>query len=374
MSEPIKCFYFDHAYDQQSSGPCCYLKIDGVGNFKDLHQHYTYLKIKQNFEQGQWTDNYCNECKNLELGHNSSKRQSAMRFYEKYKITDADVDKLYDLTIDAGRYCNIQCRSCSPKHSSSWFPEMAHMIKNNIGAPASTLHPHARAWYETKKVTPVVPYDQSDDMSNLKVLSIIGGEPLYNAVTFSSLQKILDINGPECQIVISTNATVSYKTIGILKEFKEVILILSIDAIGKAAEFIRTGCTWESVAQNIIDYQQLPNLHLTYHPAYSVMNLFEFVKMKEWTSKLNIFETSEISVVFHPKYLNYCVLNDDEKIKVLKYLNENNLDFVASQVENSVHDPEERKRFFGFMEHTKSYHNMDWREYLPELYQLMGDN
>lgn len=375
MTRPIKCFYFDHAYDQAAPGPCCYLSIDGATNFKDLHQHPKYIEIKQNFEQGKWTDSYCDKCKNLEQINDStniSKRQSGLHLYTTYQVTNNDVDKLYQLTVDTGRYCNIQCRSCNPYSSSSWIPEWLYMSQHNI---TNLNNWREYSLIKNKKTWPTTYYDQSDDFSNVKTVSLLGGEPLYNQDTLVNiLQKILDSAGPACLITINTNATISYSAIKILKEFKRIVLILSIDAVGKAAEFIRTGCNWENVNTNILEYKKSLNIDLLYHPAYSILNLFEFVKLRDWFTDLNIPETSETTVVTTPAYLNYSILNDTEKVKVLKYLKENNLNFIYELIKNSVYNENDRKIFFNFMEHTKSYHQLDWREYLPELYALMGDS
>ena len=88
----------------------------------------------------------------------------------------------------------------------------------------------------------------------------------------------------------------------------------------------------------------------------------------------NIFETNETTFLHTPEYLNYSVLTDQERIIVGKYLINNGLTDAARSVESYSYNPDNRNIFFKYMTHTNEYHGMDWKDYLPELYNLMNNN
>ena len=368
MAESIRCWHLEHAYNTQVGGPCCDQRIPGVSSFAEMHQHPVYLEIKQSFENGVWPENYCTSCRDSEQRHAGkpfSKRLSMVHKLESHN----DKDKLLDLTFDAGRYCNIQCRTCTPASSSSWLAESRRLLGLKIPFADPELLRSLR--YKNIKVWPTTDYNE-DDLSALLYVDILGGEPLYNPSITDFLSRLLDQAGPDCSISITTNGTVSYKNVLILKQFNKVVLNLSLDATDKAAEFIRTGCRWSTIKDNILEYKSKGINIAGYHPTYSVLNLYEISALRNFCAGHNLQETTETVFVSSPAYLNYSVLLDTEKAKVIPYLKENKLDFIVDQILQTEFVPANRDNFFKFVQHTKEYHGMDWQEYLPELYKLMN--
>ena len=223
-------------------------------------------------------------------------------------------------------------------------------------------------------VWPSNQYDlQDDDFSNLIYVNFLGGEPLYNVASINQyLEKILRDAGPNCEIFLSTNGTVSYKTVPLLKEFKKVGLSFSLDATGLASNFIRTGSNWEVIKNNVLECKEI-GFVVAAHPAFSVMNIFSIVELRKFIQEHGIYESKEIAFVKYPSFLSYDVLTNEEKVIAMDYLEKNDLRFLKDQIEASAYNSESRERFFEFMEHTKKYHDMDWKDYLPELYQLMNN-
>jgi organic radical activating enzyme len=369
MTEPIRCWHFEHAYNAQVGGPCCDQRIPGVTNFAQMHSHPIYTEIKKNFDNGVWPQDYCNSCRDVEQTHSTksfSKRAGSL-----HKLTQHQnlKNQLLELTVDAGRYCNIQCRTCTPVNSSSWIAEARQLVEINI--PFADTYVGRKIIRKNIKIWPNNNYVE-DDLSSVRYVDILGGEPLYNTSITEFLTRLLDQAGPNCSVYITTNGTVSYKNITILKEFQDAGLILSLDATQKAAEFIRTGCQWSTVKNNIMDYLSNGITISGYHPTYSVLNLYEISALRNFCNEHGFAETTETVFVNNPKYLNYSVLTDTERTKIIPYLKEHNLDFVADQISQTEFNLVNRNNFFTFMKHTKSYHNMDWQDYLPELYQLMN--
>jgi MoaA/NifB/PqqE/SkfB family radical SAM enzyme len=370
QKEPIRCWYFEHAYDAQFQGPCCFQPIPNIASRTKMLQSPIYNEIKQSFDQGKWPENYCTTCRNAEIlhpGKNFSKRLGLANYIDLYS-TESNVQDFMQLTVDTGRYCNIQCRYCRPSSSSSWIPEALKL-------PNTIYNYDISVSIENLDVWPSAVYDYTDDdFKNLKFVNIIGGEPLYNMNKLSIfLEKVLDSAGPDTCLNINTNGTVSYKDIPILKKFNKINLVVSFEAIEKKFEFIRTGADWNKFNLNLIDFKS-QGFNLASHPTHSILNLFGVVEYIEYMKNLGISLTNEIGFVSYPPYLTYSILTEQEKDKISSYLNDNDLHFLKAYIDNSAFDLQCRKKFYRYMEHTRNYHGMDWREYLPELYELMGDN
>ena len=376
MNSPIKCWYIDHAFDQTEGGPCCFQPIGHIKNFREMREHEDYIKIKTNFENGKWTENFCTKCREVEDSNPNlqiSKRQTSIFLYRRLTAEQAKEKKLVSIVFDTGNHCNLQCRSCSPMHSSSWVSEMqsisyvprkemqSHWVKDNLN--------------KVKNITvwPSNDYDFTDDFTSLRYVNFIGGEPLYNTSFIkTALDKIYESVGSKCHISIQTNATISYKTVmPLLSRFDNVELSLSLDAIGQASDFIRTGSSWDSILENIKFYVSQKNIKLNCHTTHSVLNLFELVKLRDFLNEYNIANSDEKSFVSWPSHLKCDILTEGQREKVVAYLAENDLEYVANYVKNSNFNSNEKVKFLKFMDHTKQYHGMSWQEYLPELYDII---
>ena len=376
MTNPIRCWNFENAYDTQYNGPCCYQSIPGVSSFKQMHESPIYKEIQESFQQGAWPENYCTKCRDLEATYPDQRYSKRLANINNLQLYNNHHGKLMDLVIDTGRLCNLQCRSCKPQLSSSWIAE-AEELANNSNKLKITPYLWIYDYNSPGTLSNVWPsnqYDlQDDDFSNLIYVNFQGGEPLYNVASINQyLEKILRDAGPNCEIFLSTNGTVSYKTVPLLKEFKKVGLSFSLDATGLASDFIRTGSNWEVIKNNVLECKEI-GFVVAAHPAFSVMNIFSIVELRKFIQEHGIYESKEIAFVKYPSFLSYDVLTNEEKVIAMDYLEKNDLRFLKDQIEASAYNSESRERFFEFMEHTKKYHDMDWKDYLPELYQLMNN-
>jgi MoaA/NifB/PqqE/SkfB family radical SAM enzyme len=378
MDKSIKCWYVDHAFDQSVGGPCCFQPIGNISTFNEMRQHSEYIEIKNSFERGEWPENYCTKCRDIEFSNPNlkiSKRQTAEKFYS--KITpEQDANKtLTSIILETGKYCNLQCRSCGPSHSSNWLKETQSVPYVRMkDMPTHWISAHDPIAIKKYTVWPSNEYDFSDDLSSVKYVNFIGGEPLYNTSFMrEAMDRLYDQAGSQCHISIQTNASINYKSVmPLLSKFKNVELSLSLDAVGKPSEFIRTGSNWGTVSENIRYYVSQSNIKLNCHTTHSVLNLFELANLRNWLADMGIVDSEEKSFATWPSYLSCDILTDVQRDKVIKYLNDNNLKYVIQYVSNSKFDEVKKTQFLNFMEHTKQYHGMSWQEYLPELYELIN--
>jgi hypothetical protein len=88
---------------------------------------------------------------------------------------------------------------------------------------------------------------------------------------------------------------------------------------------------------------------------------------------MNICSSKLVTHVIDPVYLNYSVLTENEKLKIVERIRGTNADYIISALTDCEYNPDNRSKFFLFMEHTKNYHGMDWKDYLPDLYNIMNE-
>ena len=370
----LKCFLLDHGYTSQNSAPCCHMLFTGPlpTSFTNMHTNRHYIEIKQSMDRGVW-HKACNDCQIVEernVPNVQSKRQLVLDHYNNTKC-----DGLIDLTLAPGYLCNLQCRSCNPWLSSSWVAEY------QTPAMAVIDHDGHPNWIKSNRLAktspaPVYNYDD-DDWSTVKYVNFVGGEPLYNPEFYKQLEKIANDTNGDCVISITTNATVvlDINKYHWLSKFKEIHIGLSIDSVGRSAEFIRTGTVWSKVAKNIEFYKSVKMFSNTteYHLTNSVLNLLETHATVTWLESRGIPRCGLVTHVTGPAHLTYSVLTDAEKQEIVKRLAGTRAEYIIPVLDEYPFDPVNRTNFLRFMEHTKNYHGMDWKDYLPDLYNIMNE-
>jgi sulfatase maturation enzyme AslB (radical SAM superfamily) len=143
--------------------------------------------------------------------------------------------------------CNLRCRMCHPRYSKGIAKEWQQLGLVRPDDPEFSI--------DADLLSQLVSNSNIFEnlIHDLKELKITGGEPFLSPYVATLLKKIA--KHPKCSeidLTIYTNATIYPSHIeNELKQFKSVHLLCSIDAIGDLAEYIRTGCAWSEIDQNL---------------------------------------------------------------------------------------------------------------------------
>lgn len=213
--------------------PCCEWKGSKfTGEVKDYHTSEYLNDIKTAMKKHDMSviSKTCAECIEQEKFMKSA-RNYIDRDIENGKYKLNAVNKL-DYRPD--NLCNLKCRMCT-MHSSN-------LIEEEFVA-------HGGAPIEQRDTTDVMDFD----LLNLKCLAILGGEPTVNKRMFPVLDYLIEKGMNETiRLQYTTNCTsINRPWMSRVEKFKDINVNLSLDAAGKAFEYIRTGAEWHKVEKNI---------------------------------------------------------------------------------------------------------------------------
>jgi sulfatase maturation enzyme AslB (radical SAM superfamily) len=154
-----------------------------------------------------------------------------------------------------------------------------------------------------------------------------GGEPLINGEHWNLLEELVD-NGKSEKISLMYNTnltTIKYKDKNIMniwKQFKQVNLLCSIDAVGQPLEYIRSGASWKKIKSNLsqlLKASQDSNIKITLLPTLTILNLW-FIDELYMYAKLNNILVN-LNVLTEPDYLALDVIPDSLKTYALEKIN-----------------------------------------------------
>ncbi len=264
----------------------------------------------------------CSICYYAEENHNTSLR---MTMNESNSYLGQEIDKIEGklelLEVNISNLCNLQCRSCGPTCSTSWFDD-AKLIDATIPFKLSQLNE-----YESKKIE----FIKQLDLSNLKILKLLGGETFYpNALLrmFSMLDQ--KIKFENVSLLIYTNCTFFPldEIIDKLLTFVKICLRLSLDATKELNDYIRSGSNWstiEKVADRWIELaKHNHNLDVGVACTESILNTSNMNELESWTTKKQI--SLMKNKLIQPSFLRHDLFEngteaDKEKFKtVMKFL------------------------------------------------------
>ena len=241
--------------------PCCYFKRQPDNEFST--DDYTYDQYKQsdfyvNLKNTMDSDNWhsgCNDCERREDHGSLSQRQ---RFN---KILSGN-DTVEYIEVSFSNECNIACLTCGPWASSKW----TKVAKNNdLGDFLSWKFKNPGKNDISHIKNDIISVDQ---LQNLKLLKILGGEPTLMPSVYKFLEALKEADIlKNISLVFNTNCTFFPKKIlPFLPEAKAVHVSLSIDAIGPLNDYVREGSDWNTTLKVVDEWKH-------YASTYTSINL-----------------------------------------------------------------------------------------------------
>lgn len=371
-------------FDSWAGAVCCkvYPRKPGASFYEIINSEVT-KHIQKDLLNG-IQSSYCKECWQQEKHGVKSLRinqtfmqlidQEAEQIHWRNIIKEEIYNKkIRNFTINSGNMCNLACRTCHPNLSSGHWNESEYKNSTNK---------YPKIIFKPKVEKTSIDLLLKEDYSSIQNVQILGGEPFLNLDHLAVIEKIIqDGNAKNCTLTYTTNMTVKLpeKIKNIAKNFKRIVLMMSLDATGKPFSYIRTTGDWQIVKENLRNLLLVAkeyNLNLNINVALSVLNLLyleEIYKLAEIIRNKITYCDVQLQFVTDPKHYSANILKDTEKDKIIQLLlnSESDLQPIVSYVKQSVFCPSSRQRFFEEIEFTKQYRGLDIYEYLPELMSLL---
>jgi len=290
-----------------SARPCCKARPlvapDGkelnIKNFTldEIWNHPTYIQFRQSFLNNE-KHPACYQCwsepvKKLQYRVDQSLRQDigALDITKEFINTSTVSNPtLKYLEIRPGNVCNLKCRICSYEFSSSWSKD--DYLLEDVTIPYKDSDQFKQIakcnWFDSDDI-----WNNIKGLEDIKCINFLGGEPLMAVKHLDLLKKLVNTLDPgKVKIRYNTNGSKrpTKEHIDLLRQFKNVLFIVSTDDLGKRMEYQRKGAVWSEHESNI-DFLIGQGFNVQVDTAISIFNtyycdeFFNFCDSKGWRSQ-----------------------------------------------------------------------------------------
>lgn len=268
-----------YATGYEQYAPCCVAQKDkytGVDP-KDYWSSQEMQEMRKQLLAREWPDK-CKFCKNKSEQHLKDETWIWDKHFAK---VDVELDIEYGnstkgpmfLDYRPSNYCNLKCRMCVPNASSqitTEFQQNEHLQKW-FSAPEKVV----KNFDEFKKFTSNI---------QLKQIKILGGEPTLDPLVLDFLEAILDNYKTLPVLRFTTNGTnLNARFRKIMERFDNIHIVFSIDAVGKAYNYVRSNANWQKT-KKVIEEIFAKDLAKNYGFNIVLMpyNIFHMTNLLDW--------------------------------------------------------------------------------------------
>ena len=257
-----------------------------------------------------------------------------------------------DLHIDLGNYCNLACKMCGPKASSTIATQMLKWgikeVKPYIGTDWTR---DQTVWNRT--------LEEINSFTNLKNIHFMGGETLITKRFEDFVDFMIEHNRFNISFSFVTNGTnFNESLMNKLKLFNRVGIEISIETLDEKNSYIRQGTVQSEVINNINRYKKFTNetnITLTILPAPSLLSVGTYHNLLRYCLENNFVVKSLF--VINPNYLDIKILPKTIKENYLtnykKLINDFNLADESTTYDFNESNPNEiRKIIKSEIEHV----------------------
>lgn len=332
----------------------------------------------------------CRSCWDMEDSRVKSTRQQTTEDYK--KITDFEkvqsviaedysmpLNNLKSIEVRFDNICNLMCRHCSPDYSSVWEVAVKRdAVLNDKMIQLGTFRKQENHIRLNDKIIEEI----GTLADNLSEVMLAGGEPLYHDKHYKFIESLLP---NAANIVLSYNSnltTLEYKGKHILdlwKNFKRVLLRVSIDGDKDCYQYVRVHNDLAKVERNIAQVIELPNTKVNATCTTSLLNITRLTSIAEYFLSLGAY--FHTSIVQYPRALNPKLLPKELKEKVTREWTEWITDIDVNVLKNvkqtrNTDLEQHKKNILKFGNQVIDYMNSeDWNQHWSEFvdYSLVLD-
>jgi len=273
--------------------PCPpYLPKSADINIFNYHTHHEILELQKAHLEDQELPYGCRVCKT-----NEEKYGSSLRFSKPIKNKDYNIGDFNNgsILISTSNSCNLKCLPCS--YSS--FPRLRELIEIKILSTEHDMGHFEISQQNREEVLNLI------EKYNYTTVSILGGEPFYDKVTFNFINDLIQRGwSKNLTLYFTTNATHidSKKIEKIQNNFKHFEIDCSIDGVSKVNDYLRYPSRWDQILTGINTLRSL-NQPFNVRTAFSNLALLRYPDLILWCLDNNI-ENIYLCSVDNPEIMN----------------------------------------------------------------------
>ena len=304
---PLPWVHF-HAWADKKVFPCCIatnelFKITNEKTYEDIVYHPEYIKLRQQFLNNEQPKT-CWKCYAQEEAGNESYRQESLKQYGD-NFDKNTKPQLKFLDIRFSNKCNLACVTCGPSFSQNLYTPFKKLGLNveESKVQINNLIPHIKP-----------------HLLNVQSAYFAGGEPLVIEQILEILQYWID-NNHVPSIVVCSNLTIDLTRksgpIELLKQFKHIHFLVSLDGTDEVNKNIRLRAKFEDICKNI-EILKSYNFTIEITPTVSTLNVENIPKLYHYINNRFNFKEKNwlINLVQDPTIFSITNLTHDNKEKV----------------------------------------------------------
>lgn len=221
-------------------------------NFYNFHNTPLKQQDRAQMLKGEWPENNCSYCKNIEAagGISDRVRMSAIPGLSPAELEIDPTALVVDPTLVEVYFnntCNLGCLYCNDKLSS--VIEQENLKHGSFNKSGVTLVSEFQSQYKN-----LVPYFWQwfeKNFQKIKRLHVLGGEPFYQQEFKKLIDMIEQYPNADCELNIVTNLMIDqeklqqfvekFQKLLVARKLKRIDITCSIDCWGKEQEYVRWG-------------------------------------------------------------------------------------------------------------------------------------
>ena len=393
-------------YLQSGTSASCHrttkLKIP-EDNFDSFHNLPKKIEDRERMLQGEWPIDTCGYCRKMEEAGGFSDRMNQLAQQTdpdhnppelKANPTAVEVTPTI-LQVFFKNTCNMSCVYCGPHLSSKWETEIEKhgQLKSINVSKYSTMAVQNNPNYDRQKKDLWKYLKEKDRYKNIRIYSVLGGEPLVIPELYESLDFWEKHPNDKLVFEFTTNLKATDKRIeALLSRMQKMIdtgavlrfkIVASIDALGPEQEYARYGMDLEQFIMNFEKLSRTKGIELAINSTLSALTIKKLPdlikKIEQWNAARSgdriVFSFNTDEDATNPKIFGPGVF-DQELEETMRLLPEKNVreiivkrhfQTVAHSIMSAKRQPEKINTMKRYLTELDARRNTDWRKVYPWL-------
>jgi MoaA/NifB/PqqE/SkfB family radical SAM enzyme len=263
--------------------------------------------------------------------------------------------------------CNMKCIMCDAGLSSLWNEE-ALKNKNNPDYNFRYLGDKAVIYANDRSKEPLESILERH-IDKAQQFYFAGGEPLISPIHWHILEMLVERKMFHVKLTYNTNLLKlqygKWNALKMWENFDEVNICASLDAVGRRAEYSRTGTVWSTIDKNFREIMQQRPTQTGLNPTLSILTVGGMNELLDWADDCNV-NPNRIkldNVLVAPRWLNTDILPNQTRQEYWKKFEHQakkcgNWSVMEQRLQADINEHTQKENRLNFKRHIQSLDNV----------------